>query len=182
MGSKLDKTQSGGRNQNENKEKIPVYYNKKISIQVNREDLLEKSSYFRAILKICNKDHESDDIDISIPAVKTFQEVMKFINTGEIDLKSESLFYTLNLALYLQIESLQKFCLDHFTYNLNRKSVESQLRMLEEYSFVDEEYKRRAACFHFQNCIFCKQSEQEVAALKCFPNTLSKHTSFQLLK
>ena len=181
MGSSLSKIKSGNRNQNENNEKVPVYYNGKISAQVNKEDLLEKSSYFRAITKTCYRDHESDDIDISIPpnvSLKAFKQVINFINTDEIDIHVETLFEILNLALYLQIDDLQKFCLDHFTHNLNRKSLESQLGLLGENSFADEEFMRRALMFResgrpsFSGLYFLQKAGERTYNLKMF----SKHS------
>ena len=115
--------------------------------KVNRRELLEKSAYFRAILKPCFRDHRSDLIELHIPgSYEVFKKVMQFINTGVITLDIETVFGTCHLALYLQIDCLPRLCLDHFTCNLNRNTVEKQLQVMDEF-YLDEEFKERALLF-----------------------------------
>ena len=100
----------------------------------------------------------------------------QFINSGEINLTIESVLETCHLALYLHLECLQQICLDHFTYNLNRKSLESQLRTMEKHLFVDEEFKKRALRFKesgrpsFSGLYFLQRVDRWTISLKMFSN------------
>ena len=179
MGSCLCKTKRGDENQTEYKEQVTLVYHGTIAAQVNKEDLLEKSAYFRAITNTSYKDHKSDLIDVSIPVgLGSFEKVVKYINTGDINLNVKSLFETLGLAQYLKIESLQRFCLDHFTYNLNRESLELQLSTIKECSFIGREYKKRALMFKdsgrpsLSGLYFLQRVDSQTYSLKMF----SKHT------
>ena len=130
-------------------ENILVFYSDEDFLRkVNRQKLLEKSDYFRAITKTCYKDHLSDFIEMEIPAsYVVFSKVMGFINNGVITLDVKTVLETCHLAVYLQIDCLQQLCLDHFTTNLNRKTLESQLYFIEDHLFLGEEFSVRASMF-----------------------------------
>ena len=116
--------------------------------KVNKQKLLKKSAYFRAITKTCYRDHLSDLIEITIPAsYAVFNKVVEFINTGVITINIKTVFETCHLAIYFELDCLRQLCLDHFTFNLNRRTLESQLHFLEEYSRLDNEFEERALMF-----------------------------------
>ena len=113
--------------------------------KVNRRKLLEKSAFYRAIAKDCYKDHLDDFIEATIPAsYEVFNNVMRFINTSAVIIDTNNMLETSHLAMYLQINILPQFCLDHFTSNLTRNTLESQLEFLTKYPIFYEEFKERA--------------------------------------
>ena len=144
---------STNKHQTANKDNVVFFIkellNKFNFTKVNRRELLEKSAYFRAILKPCFRDHNSDLIKLCIPgSYEVFKKVMRFINTGIITLDVKTVFETCHLALYLQIDCLPQLCLDHFTYNLNRNTLEKQLHLMKKYQFyLDKEFEERAMLF-----------------------------------
>ena len=141
------------KNQTENKNNVIFFRNEdfltKVNLtKVNRQKLLEKSGYYRAILKPCFKDHKSDSIKLQIPgSCQVFTKVMHFINTNIITLDIETVLETCHLALYLQIDCLPQLCFDHFTHNLNQNTLEKQLHLMTKYSYLDKEFKERALLF-----------------------------------
>ena len=136
------------RNHTENENIVILYHNKDVLAYVNKQKLLEKSAFFRAILKTCYKDHKYDLMKVSIPvSCEVIKKVMKFINTGRITLDMKTLLETCHLAIYLQIDSLSQLCLDHFTTNLNQNTLESQLQIMSKHSYLDEKFRERAEMF-----------------------------------
>ena len=96
----------------------------------------------------CYKHHKSDLIDIYLPASKeNIDRVMQYFSSDSIILDIQSIFETYHLAVYLQMNCLQKLCLDHFTLNLNRSNLQSQLELIKQQSYLNEEFKRRALKF-----------------------------------
>ena len=136
-------------NNQESTEKLVLFYhNKECIAEVNWHELLKHSLYFQCISKPCFNDHKSEFVKVNIPASsETFKKVIEFVKTGEVIIQPESVFEMGHLAMYLQIASLQQWCLDQFTYNLNRKCIKSQLNMLSKYSFLDDKFKERALVF-----------------------------------
>ena len=131
-----------------NKTMIQVRLNEEYIFNVVRKNMLEKSLYFQAIQQTCFKDHHSEFIEVKYPAeFNTFKEVMRFINYGIINLDSESNLEVYQIAVYLQMDELQQFCLEYFTYNLNREILEIQLNMFNKYLFYDRRFKERALKF-----------------------------------
>ena len=132
----------------ENEDNVLFFCNDYLLSKVNRQELLEKSAYFRAILKTCYTDHRSDSIEVNIPAsFGVFNKIMEFVDTGIITLDIDTVLETCHLAIYLQIDYLPRICLDHFTNNLSLNTIESQLHLMTNYSYLDEELKVRALMF-----------------------------------
>ena len=52
--------------QTDNENNFMFYRNEDFLSKVNRRKLLQKSDYFRAITKICYRDHKSDAIEVNI--------------------------------------------------------------------------------------------------------------------
>lgn len=118
--------------------------NDELVLKVNRKKLLEKSVYFRAVFKECYKYYNSDLIDVYFPEKEEIvDKVMKFISSDSITLDINSIFETYNLAEYLQIGCLQQLCLDHFTLNLNRNTLEKQLDLIAKYSHLNLRNSKR---------------------------------------
>ena len=162
----MDFSKANFMGRNERKREITVLYvgaansdvvfssDNDVVIKVNKQKLFEKSAYFRALFKTCYKDHQSDLMKVIIPvSCEVFKIVMEFINTDTITLDVKTLtllllmFETYHLALYLQIDILSEFCLDHFTYNLNQNTLESQLHIMKDELYLEKEFIKRANMF-----------------------------------
>ena len=125
---------------------VEVRFNKTLVFTADREMLVKESAYFQSMLKPCFSDHKSEylEVNLAVNNNDVFNKVMGYISTGAVELNYDCLFDILAVAGYLQIESLQKHCLDYFTYNLNVANVDDQLDQLKSYPFVDEKYQKRA--------------------------------------
>ena len=125
---------------------VQVRFNKSLIFTVNRQRLIEKSLYFKLMRKPCYNDHKSDYLEVSFTVQNNdvFEKVIKFVTIGTIELDNENLFDIISLAAYLQVDSLQKPCLDHFTYNLNKLNVDSHLELLKSCMFAENFYEERA--------------------------------------
>ena len=130
------------------KNSVIFYHNELLRAIVDRQKLLEKSGYFRAMFKKCYKDYKSDFIDAYFPeSEEVFNKVMHLIINDRITLDINSIFETYHLAVFLQIDCLQKLCLDHFTLNLNRNTLRSQLDLIAKRSYLDREFEEKALIF-----------------------------------
>ena len=135
-------------NFDENDQNVTFYYTDDLIIKVNKKKLLGKSAYFRSILKTCYKDQRSDFIDTSFPeSYQVFKNVMNFVNTGNITLDINNVLEIWRLATFLQMDCLLEICLEHFTLNLNRKTLESQLDFMKNCPYLDREFRERALIF-----------------------------------
>ena len=98
----------------------------------------------------------------STGSYRVFKKVMNFVNTGSITLDMNTVLEIWHLATYLQIDCLLEICLDHFTLNLNRHTLEPQLNFMKNCSFLDREFRERALMFEksgspaFSGLYFCK--------------------------
>ena len=86
--------------------------------------------------------------------IEVFNNVVGFINTGSVTLDIKTLLETCHIAGYFQIDRLQQLCLDHFTYNLNRKTLELPWQLKTKYSSsnwmhscLDKRFEERAVMF-----------------------------------
>ena len=151
----------------DDKENVKVRFNNSEYIEVNRQNLLESSSYFRNILSYNFRDHLSDFVEINYPAsFETFKRAMQFVSNSNLDLKDENVFDTFELADYLQMDKLKKCCLDQFTSSLDRNNVETKFNQLKQFTFSVDEFKQRALCFientscglYFMQCVYTHRS------------------------
>ena len=127
---------------------LKVCFNKNKVVDVDREKMLKLSDYFTSITKTCYRDHKSNVVEVNFhSSFDTFKQVMDFVDTGNINLDDKSVYDICELGQYLQIDSLQKPCLDYFTYNLNSITVETQLNLLQNHYFLDGEFTERALKF-----------------------------------
>ena len=124
------------------------YHNEHLKAVVDRQKLLQKSGYFKAMFKECYGDYKSDFIDAYFPgSEEVFNNVMQLVSNDTITLDINSIFETYHLALFLQVDCLQQLCLDHFTLNLNRNTLQSQLDLIARRSYLDKEFKETALTF-----------------------------------
>ena len=131
-----------------NKSNDYFFRNGKFLVKVNRNKLLEKSIYFQIISNKRNKNPNSEHYEIMVPFKdQIFKNVMQYISDGSMKLDSKTQFEAYHLAVYLQVESLQQFCLDRFTFALSRSNVESQLDQLENHCLLNKKFKERALMF-----------------------------------
>ena len=132
-----------------NASNIDIYRNEQLVVSINKQKLLKKSAFFQTMYKTCYKHHNSDFTDVYFPVDdEIFDKVARFINTNQITLDVDFIFEVYHLAEYLQIESLQQLCLDHFTLNLNRDTLQSQLNFIARQHYSDlKKFKERALTF-----------------------------------
>ena len=157
------------KNEPECENNVCFYYNKDFTFKVNREKLIDNSAYFREIVKDCYKDNKTEFTEFVIPEEfhiksqdkmkryvnEVFRTVMEFINTGTVTLDIKTLLETYHVADYFQLDRLQRLCLDHFTHNLKRKTLESPLQLdtiaysssLWMHSCLNGEFEERALMF-----------------------------------
>ena len=99
---------------------------------------------------------------------------MQYISDGSMKLDSKTQFEAYHLAVYLQVESLQQFCLDRFTFALSRSNVESQLDQLENHCLLNKKFKKRALMFKdsrvqsFSGFYFLQNHEGNTQKLKVY--------------
>ena len=151
----------------QNGNSVIFYRYDELVLKVDEKKLLDKSAYFRAMFKKCYRDHKSDLIDVCISEnEETFYKVMQFITSDNITLDINSIFETYHLAVFLQIGCLQQFCLDHFTLNLNRKTLHSNLDLISNYGCLFGELEKRALMFNktgnisFSGLYFLQQNSE----------------------
>ena len=111
--------------------------------------MLEKSHYFRSITKSCFADHKlSEFTEVTIPVnFESFKKAVHYLNTGIIDLSIDNVFEIFQISDYLEIEGLRKNCLDHFICNLNIKTLDDQLSLMEKYPMLSNDFKEFALKF-----------------------------------
>ena len=170
----------------QHKKSVVFYRNDKPTIKVDKEKLIAKSSYFRAMFKNFYKDQTSDFIDVCFPAKQEiFNKVMQLVSSNSITLDINSIFETYHLAVFLHIDCLQQLCLDHFTLNLNRNNVQSQLELIEKNSYLDKEFKQRALTFResgnpsISGLYFLQRNNRRLWCLKV---KCSQHESVHVLR
>ena len=123
-------------------ETLKVRLNKDHVLMVNKEKLLEKSHYFKSITKSCFADSNSEFTEVSIPvSFQIFKKVMYYVITDVINICNDSVFEIFQISDYLQIQCLQKMCLNHFIYNLNIKTLDDQLSLMEKYPMLCKDFK-----------------------------------------
>ena len=72
------------------------------------------------MFKNCYKHHKSDLIDACfLENEETVNKIIQLFSSDSVTLDIRSIFYTYNLAEYLQIDLLKNLYLDHFTLNFN---------------------------------------------------------------
>ena len=131
---------------------VKVRLNEKEIVEVNKFKLLESSLYFKNILSSKFKDHKREFVEIKYQVnIETFKTVMSFVGTGQLCLGDENFLEVLGFAVYLQMEKLQKFCLDHFTSKLSRSNVEAKYDMLKKSFLPVDEFKQSALSFITNN-------------------------------
>ena len=129
-------------------ETLKVRLNKDHVLLVSKEKLLEKSHYFKSITKSCFADHKSEFTEVTIPvSCESFKKVIDYVTTDIINISNNTVFEVFQISDYLQIESLQKMCLDHFIYNLNKKTLDHQLSLMENYQVSCNSFKQVALKF-----------------------------------
>ena len=118
-------------------ETLKVRLNKDHVLVVNKKKLLEKSHYFKLITNSCFADHKSQFIEVSIPvSFESFKKVICYVITDVININNDTLFEVFQISDYLQIETLSKMCFDTYTYNLNIKTLDHQLSLMEKYPIM----------------------------------------------
>ena len=124
---------------------VKVRFNKSLTFTVDNTKLKEKSAYFQIIKKPCFIDKKSEYLDVNFTVSNNdfFEKVINYITIGKIKLDNENLLDVQSLATYLQIDNLQKNCLNYFIYNLNLRTIDNQFILLENYPMVDKVYKER---------------------------------------
>ena len=152
-----------------------VRFNNSLIIAVDKQKLMEKSLYFQASRKKCYKDHESEFLEVNYSVNnEIFKRVMNFIVSGNIDLDNDVLFECLSLANYLQIDGLQKPCLDYFAYQLKVTNVNEKLELLESSHIIDKVFKETAMAFKasglpsYSGMYFLDLKDNYTAHLKMF--------------
>ena len=133
---------------NQIEELLKVRLNKDDVFVVNKEKMLEKSHYFNSITKSCFADHKSEFTDVCIPtSADDFKQVIDYVSTDTINLTNDNIFEIFQVADYLQIESLSQVCFDFFIHNLNSKTVDQQLSLMENYPLLCNDFKEKALKF-----------------------------------
>ena len=129
-------------------ETLKVRLNKKHVLVVNKQKLLEKSPYFKSITKSCFADHKSEFTEVTIPVnLKSFIQVSVYVMTDLINITSSNASEILQISDYLQMDCLSKMCLDHFVYNLNVKTLDHQLSLMEKYPLLCNKFKEVVSKF-----------------------------------
>ena len=132
---------------NETTVKVRLNDEKEI-VEINKLKLIESSLYFENILSSKYSDHKKEIVEVKYPAnTDTFKSAMHFVSTGHLSLDDENLLEILGFADYLQMEKLQKFCLNHFTSKLSRSNVKAKYDMLNKTHLPVEEFKRSCVSF-----------------------------------
>ena len=115
--------------------------------EVDKEKLVRKS-LIQLITKPCFDDNKSDIFDIHIQvSCECFQGVMNFVTTENTNINTDNVIEICHLADYFLIGDLNQICLDYFTYNLNKNTIDAQLTLLEKYPLIDGKFKKRALKF-----------------------------------
>ena len=129
-------------------ETLKVRLNKDHILLVNKEKLIKKSYYFKLATKSCFVDHKSEFTEVTIPvSFECFKKVIHYVNTDIIDISNNNVFQIFQISDYLQIECLSKMCLDDFIYNLNIKTLDDQMNLMEKYPLVCNDFKKVALKF-----------------------------------
>ena len=165
---------------NSNTKNVIFYHNQNIVTKVNWQDLITHSLYFQSILKPCFNDNKLSFVKVKIPAsLKTFLYAMQFVKTGKVSFEGRSVYETCHLAMYLQMDSLQQYCLDKYTYNLTQASLKDEWNLLSNPFYLKKEFKSIALMFKktrrptFSGLYFLQEKERGTACLKIF-STQSK--------
>ena len=169
-------------------ERSKVLFNQKHYIKINKAILVTQSEYFKTMLKPCYADRKEKYLEINVEvSIEAFLETMQFLINGRIDFKTAYLLEVYHLAVYLQLESLQELCLEHFTKNLTRNSLEIQAKLMGCQPFLDSEFHTRFEKFRkggrsfVSGVYFVNQQEfgrMDVAHLNIDSGTISSMHSF----
>ena len=129
-------------------ETLKVRLNKDHVLVVNKQKLLEKSHYFKSITKSCFADHKSEFTEVTIPVkFESFQKVIEYIITDKITLSNDTAVEIYPICDYLQIEDLSEMCFDYFVYNLNIKTLDQQLNLMEKFPIFYKDFNHVALKF-----------------------------------
>ena len=134
--------------QNETEEVLKVVFNKGAVVEVNKEKILQKSEYFRAITKPsfndCTKGYYEVNFEAGDDALKY---IVSYIDDNDIKLNNAIVLGVYGLANYLRIDGLDKKCLDYFIYNLNRNALDDQLNIMKSEPALYENFEKIALKF-----------------------------------
>ena len=115
----------------EKTEMLKICFNGGDVIEVDRKKLLQKSLYFQAITNSSFNDHKKDIVEVNFDAsFQTFQQVINYVETGDIKRKNDYVLEIFELSTYLQIECIIKKFKDTFVYNLNTRTLSDQLNRI----------------------------------------------------
>ena len=103
-----------------NKTTLKIVFNKEHVVEVNKDKLLEKSFYFKSVTISFCAEHQSEYVEVNIPAsFEAFRQVMFYITTEFIDINHQNIFEISHIAHILQMEGLDKICSDNLVNNPN---------------------------------------------------------------
>ena len=133
---------------NSDQEIVKLSFNNKVVVKINKKQLLEKSFYFQTYFKPIYIDHKSKLIEVNMQVSnKAFKKVMTYLTVGDVSIHKKNIFEIYQLALYLQIPDLQELCTDYFTYNLKRKDLKNQKKVLSNSSVAYSRFLEIASVF-----------------------------------
>ena len=140
---------------NTKNEVLRIRLNKDRVIMAKKAKFMEKSQYFRSITKSCFADHKSYYTEVAVPVnFEIFKKVVDWIMTDHIEIEDDEIFDIYKVSDYLLIESLSRFCLDHFIYNLNKKHLDYQLSVIEKQPLIFRDFREIAMKFK-ESCQPC---------------------------
>ena len=127
---------------------MSVCFNGQFTIEVSKDKVIDRSGYFESIVNPFFRDVKQKYVEVNFNVSnEIFKQVMSFVETGEITLDYEYLFKIAELSQYLQIDNLNKKCLDYFTYNLKKRNINILLSIIEKYPLLDKKFKDNAIGF-----------------------------------
>ena len=134
---------------NSNKEKLKVLFNNHLVINVDKESVIEKSLYFRAMLSGSFIESDCGLLKVNFEVgEKIIEEVLTCLVNDKWKFDEQSTFDVYRLACYLQIISpeLEKLCWINFTKNLKEDQIAKQLKTLSKDSCLSL-FKQKALKF-----------------------------------
>ena len=156
-----------------NNSKVKVMFNKAFYVTINKEYLFAQSVYFTTMMKPCYNDHNRKIFKLKIKvSSEAFRQAMQFLENGQISFDEVCFIEVCHLAVYLQIDSLEESCLDHFTRNLTRGSLESQLTLIRSHPFMGKQFTETLLKFEsagrdfFPGLYFISEEKSGVFLLK----------------
>ena len=141
---------------NTKNEVLRIRLNKDRVIMAKKAKFMEKSHYFRSITKSCFADHKSYYTEVTVSVnFEIFKKVVNWIMTDHIEIEDDEIFDIYKVSDYLLVESLSRFCLDHFIYNLNKKHLDYQLSVMKKNPMIFRDFGKYALKFKesWQPCV-----------------------------